>query len=55
MVYVGIDVAKDKHGCFILSLEGEILADVFTISSSRAGFEAFLQRIQFCTQKTDKI
>ena len=32
MVCVGIDVAKDKHDCFILSSEGEVLADVFTAS-----------------------
>ena len=28
MICVGIDVAKDKHDCFILSSEGEVLADV---------------------------
>lgn len=55
MVCVGIDVAKDKHDCFILSSEGEILADVFTISNSKEGFETLLQRIQSCTQKSDKI
>ena len=26
MICVGIDVAKDKHDCFILSSEGEVLA-----------------------------
>ena len=31
MICVGIDVAKDKHDCFILSSEGVALADVFTI------------------------
>ena len=31
MICVGIDVAKDKHDCFILSSEGEVLADVFTM------------------------
>ena len=34
MVCVGIDVAKDKHDCFILSSEGEVLADVFTIQNN---------------------
>ncbi len=34
MVCVGIDVAKDKHDCFIISSEGEILADVFTIPNN---------------------
>ena len=31
MIYVGIDVAKDKHDCFIVNSEGEVLYDVFTI------------------------
>ena len=28
MICVGIDVAKDKHNCFILSSEGEALAEI---------------------------
>ena len=55
MICVGIDVAKDKHDCYILSSDGEILADVFTISNNRDGFETLLQRIQSCNQKTDKL
>ena len=31
MTYVGIDVAKDKHDCYIANSNGEILADVFTM------------------------
>lgn len=49
MIFVGIDVAKDKHDCFIISSEGEILADVFTISNSKEGFEYLLQTINTCT------
>ena len=55
MVCVGIDVAKDKHDCFILSSEGEILADVFTIANNRDGFHTLLQRIQSCVRPSDKI
>ena len=55
MVCVGIDVAKDKHDCFILSSEGEVLADVFTIANNREGFEKLLQKIQSCTRPSDKI
>ena len=55
MVCVGIDVAKDKHDCFILSSEGEILADVFTIANNREGFETLLQRVQSCASPSDKI
>ena len=31
MVYVGIDVAKDKHDCFITNSDGEFLFRSFTI------------------------
>ena len=55
MISVGIDVSKDKHDCFIQSSEGEVLADVFTISNNMAGFNLLLQRIQDCTNSQDKI
>ncbi len=49
MIFVGIDVAKDKHDCFIITSEGEILADVFTIANNKVGFEKLLQTINTCT------
>ena len=55
MICVGIDVAKDKHDCFILSSEGEILADVFTIPNNAEGFDTLLQTIRRCTRPADKI
>lgn len=55
MVCVGIDVAKDKHDCFILSSEGEVLEDVFTIQNTQEGFAHLLQKIRACTTKKDKI
>ena len=55
MVCVGIDVAKDKHDCFILSSEGAVLTDVFTIANNRDGFETLLQRIHSCTRPSDII
>ena len=54
VVSVGIDVSKDKHDCFIVSSEGEVLADVFTISNTMDGFNCLLQRIQNCTTPQDK-
>ncbi len=48
MICVGIDVAKDKHDCFILSLEGEVLADVFAIPNSMEGFQFLLEKIHNC-------
>ena len=55
VVSVGIDVAKDKHDCFIQSSEGEVLADVFTISNNMDGFHTLLEKIQACTASQDKI
>ena len=55
MICVGIDVAKDKHDCFILSSEGEALADVFTIQNNAEGFDRLLQTIRRCTRPEDKI
>ena len=55
MICVGIDVAKDKHDCFILSSEGEVLADVFTIANNAEGFDTLLQTIRSCTRPEDKI
>ena len=55
IVSIGIDVAKDKHDCFILSSEGVVLADVFTIPNNMDGFACLLQRIRDCTSPQDKI
>ena len=55
MVCVGIDVAKDKHDCFILSSEGEVLADVFTIANNRDGFETLLRTIRSCAGPAESI
>ena len=55
MICVGIDVAKDKHDCFILSSEGEVLADVFTIPNNNEGFATLLQTLRSCSVPTDKI
>ena len=55
MISVGIDVAKDKHDCFIISSEGEVLVDVFTIANSLDGFQSLLQKIRSCSSPQDKI
>lgn len=55
MVCIGIDVAKDKHDCFILDSEGETLADVFTIPNTMEGFRCLLERIRLVTSPQDKI
>ena len=55
MISVGIDVAKDKHDCFIISSEGNVLADVFTVPNNMEGFHCLLERIRDCSSPQDKI
>lgn len=50
MIYVGIDVAKDKHDCFITNSDGEVLFDPFTISNTLIGFDSLFQNIQSSTE-----
>jgi len=55
MVYVGIDVAKDKHDCFIVNSDGEVLYDVFTIQNNMDGFEDLLFKIKTASKNPDKV
>ncbi len=55
MICVGIDVAKDKHDCFIKNDKGEVLAEVFTIPNNREGFCCLLAKIRDCTAARDRI
>lgn len=55
VISVDIDVSKDKHDCFIVSSEGEVLADVFTTPNNMDGFHCLLQRIRECATPQDKI
>lgn len=55
MISVGIDVAKDKHDCFILNSEGKVLASAFTIPNNMESFHCLLQRIRECSSPQDKI
>lgn len=45
MIFVGIDVAKDKHDCFITNSDGEILFQSFTIANNLVGLDDFYQKI----------
>ncbi|MDO4977828.1 MAG: IS110 family transposase [Eubacteriales bacterium] len=55
MIYVGIDVAKDKHDCFITNSEGEVLFKAFTIQNTRTGFDELYQKIQSVEKDKSKI
>lgn len=55
MIYVGIDVAKDKHDCFIINSDGEVLYDVFTIQNNIDGFNDLLFKIKTAEPNSDKV
>jgi transposase len=55
MVYVGIDIAKDKHDCFITNSEGEVLFDVFTIQNNMDGFEDLFFKIKSVEKNADNV
>ena len=45
MIYIGIDVAKDKHDCCIIDSDGVIINDYLSISNTRDGFELLYDSI----------
>ncbi len=55
MIFVGIDVAKDKHDCFIMNSEGEVLFNAFTVSNNKTGFEELYQKIKSCSVNLSNI
>ncbi|MDL2220318.1 IS110 family transposase [Eubacteriales bacterium OttesenSCG-928-N14] len=55
MIYVGIDVAKDKHDCFIISSEGDVLQDVFTIPNTLVGFDDLFRRTCATSRELGKV
>lgn len=55
MIYVGIDIAKDKHDCYIVNSNGEVIKDVFTIKNNLIGFKELLDSIPKETSKSIKI
>ena len=55
MIYVGIDVAKDKHDCCILGSDGEVLFSPFTIQNTLQGFDELYEKIWSLTYDLTEI
>ena len=53
-IFVGIDVAKDKHDCFIMNSVGEVLAYPFMILNNKEGIDFLYEKIQ-SVSSSDKI
>lgn len=49
MIYVGIDVSKDKHDCYITNSDGEVLTKAFSFTNNLDGFNMLLQKISSVT------
>ncbi len=41
MYFVGIDISKYKHDCFIVTEAGEVIDDTFAFYNTRTGFNQF--------------
>ena len=41
MYFVGINISKYKHDCFIVTEAGEVIKDTFTFDNTRTGFDQF--------------
>ena len=50
MIYVGIDVAKDKHDCCILGSDAEVIYPVFTITNDREGLEKLYEKMTMASE-----
>lgn len=55
MIYVGIDVAKDKHDCCILDNEGKKIYPIFTITNDMVGFDELFSKIETVTDDVQEI
>lgn len=55
MIFVGIDVAKNKHDCFITNTFGEVLFKSFTINNNLDGFNELYQKIESVMEDVSKV
>ena len=55
MIFVGIDVAKDKHDCFICNSDGEVIFNAFTFQNNMQGFDGLYQNIKSVSKDLSKI
>ena len=55
MIYIGIDVAKDKHDCFITNSDSEVLFKAFTILNNLDGFNDLYQKIESVMDDVTKV
>lgn len=52
MLYVGIDIAKNKHDVCILDQEGNVVQNTFTIQNAKEGYGKLVTSIETCRDLT---
>ena len=55
MIYIGIDVAKSKHDCFITNSDGEVLIENMTFPNSLEGFSTFSSIVKSFSKNLNNI
>lgn len=55
MIYVGIDVAKDKHDCFAMNSDGGILIQKLTIQNNFDGFNPLFNSLSQFNESFENI
>jgi transposase len=46
MIYIGIDISKYKHDCFICNDTGEVIVDNLSFENTKKGFQQFLDLLK---------
>ena len=46
MIYIGIDIAKQKHFAAAMTADGEVLVPPFSFTNDAEGFNTFLSKIK---------
>ena len=46
MIYVGIDISKYKHDCFICKDTGEVIIENLSFENTKKGFQQFLDLLK---------
>jgi Transposase and inactivated derivatives len=55
MIYIGIDVSKYKHDCYILSDFGDVVNEGFTFTNNAFGFEQLQKELERCRNNEIRI
>ncbi len=55
MIYIGIDVAKDKHDCHIMRDGGAVVVDNCSFENSKEGFERFDSLIKTNKRRKEEV